>query len=40
MTEAYGRMTTERVFAEGQVLKAADHVKQGMVEHQNGRDPL
>ncbi|XP_075640413.1 uncharacterized protein LOC142612182 [Castanea sativa] len=28
MTEAYGKMTKERVFAEGQlVLKAADHVK-------------
>ena len=31
MTEAYGRMTKERVFAEGQLmLKAADHVRQGM----------
>ena len=32
MTEAYSRMTKERVFAKGQlVLKAADHVKRGMV---------
>ena len=31
MTEAYGRMTKERVFAEGQlVLKVADYVKRGM----------
>ena len=31
MTEAYSKMTRERVFAEGQlVLKAADHVRQGM----------
>ena len=28
MTEAYGRMTKERVFVEGQlVLKVADHVR-------------
>ena len=33
MTEAYGRMTRERVFAEEQlVLKAVDHVKRGMAE--------
>ena len=32
MTEAYGRMTKERVFAEGQlVLKVADYVRRGMV---------
>ena len=31
MTEAYGRMTKERVFAEGQlVLKVADYVRRGM----------
>ena len=31
MTEAYGRMTKERVFAEGQlVLKVANHVRRGM----------
>ena len=31
MTEAYGRMTKERVFMEGQlVLKVADYVKRGM----------
>ena len=31
MTEAYGRMTKERVFAEGQlVLKTADHIRRGM----------
>ena len=31
MTEAYGRMTKERVFTEGQlVLKAADHVRRGI----------
>ena len=31
MTKAYGRMTKERVFAEGQlVLKVADYVRQGM----------
>ena len=31
MTEAYDRMTKERVFAEGQlVLKVADHVRRGM----------
>ena len=31
MTEAYDRMTKERMFAEGQfVLKAADHVRRGM----------
>lgn len=31
MTEAYGRMTKERVFAEGQlVLKVADYVKRGV----------
>ena len=31
MTEAYGRMTKERVFTEGQlVLKVADYVKRGM----------
>ena len=33
MTEAYGRMTKERVFVEGQlVLKVADYVRQGMAE--------
>ena len=32
MMEAYGQMTKERVFVEGQlVLKTADHVRQGMV---------
>ena len=32
MTEAYSRMTKERVFAEGQlVLKATDHVRRDMV---------
>ena len=32
MTKAYGRMTKERVFAEGQlVLKVADYVRRGMV---------
>ena len=32
MTEAYGRMTKERVFAERQlVLKVADYVRRGMV---------
>ena len=32
MTEAYGRMTKERVFAEGQlVLKVADYVRRGLV---------
>ena len=32
MTEAYGRMTKERIFAEGQlVLKVADFVRRGMV---------
>ena len=32
MTEAYGRMTKERVFAEGQlVLKVADYIRRGMV---------
>ena len=31
MTKAYGRMTKERVFAEGQlVLKVADYVRQGL----------
>ena len=31
MTEAYGRMTKERVFVEGQlVLKVADDVRRGM----------
>ena len=31
MTEAYGRMTKERVFAEGQlVLKEADYVRRDM----------
>ena len=31
ITEAYGRMTKERVFAEGQlVLKVADYVRRGM----------
>ena len=31
MTEAYGRMTRDRVFAEGQlVLKVVDYVKRGM----------
>ena len=31
MTEAYGRMTKERVFAEGQlVLKVADYVRRGL----------
>ena len=31
MTEAYGRMTKERVFAEGQlVLRVVDYVKRGM----------
>ena len=45
MTEAYSRMTKERLFTEGQlVLKAADHVRRGMVGpskfHQNRRDPL
>ena len=31
MTEAYGRMTNERVFAEGQlVLKVADYVRRGL----------
>ena len=30
--EAYGRMTKERVFIEGQLmLKAVDHVRRGMV---------
>ena len=33
MTDAYGRMTKERVFAEGQLmLKATEHVRRGMVE--------
>ena len=32
MIEAYGRMTKERVFKEGQLmLKVADYVRQGMV---------
>ena len=32
MTEAYGRMTKERVFVEGQfVLKVVDYVRQGLV---------
>ena len=32
MTEAYGRMITERMFTERQlVLRIADHVRQGMV---------
>ena len=31
MTEAYGRMTKERVFAKGQLmLKVADYVRRGM----------
>ena len=31
MTEAYGRMTKEKVFAEGQlVLKVADYVRRGI----------
>ena len=31
MNEAYGKMTRERVFSKGQlVLKAVDHIKQGM----------
>ena len=31
MTEAYGRMTKERVFVEGQlVLKVADYVRRGL----------
>ena len=31
MIEAYGRMTKERVFTEGQlILKVADYVRQGM----------
>ena len=31
MTEAYSRMTKEKVFAEGQlVLKVADYVRRGM----------
>ena len=31
MTEAYGKMTKEKVFAEGQlVLKVADYVRRGM----------
>ena len=31
MTEAYGKMTKERVFAEGQlVLKVADYVRQDL----------
>ena len=31
MTEAYGRMTKERVFAEGKlVLRVVDYVKRGM----------
>ena len=31
MTEAYGRMTKERVFVEGQLeLKVADYVRRGM----------
>ena len=31
MTEAYGKMTRERVFSKGQlVLKAVDHVRQSM----------
>ena len=32
MTKAYGRITKEKVFAEGQlVLEVADYVRQGMV---------
>ena len=32
MTEAYGRMTKERVFMKGQlVLKVADYVRRGLV---------
>ena len=32
MTEAYGRMTKERVFTEGQlVLKVADYARRGMI---------
>ena len=31
MTEAYGRMTREKVFSKGQLmLKAVDHVRRGM----------
>ena len=31
MTKAYGRMTKERVFTEGQlVLKVADYIRRGM----------
>ena len=41
MTEAYGRMTKERVFVEGQlVLKVADYVRRGPLvireAHQSG----
>ena len=33
MTKAYGRMTKERVFAEGHVLlKTADHDRRGMAK--------
>ena len=33
MTEAYGRMTKERVFAEEQlVLKVADYVRRGLAK--------
>ena len=33
MTEAYDRMTKERVFAEGElVLRVADYVRRGMAE--------
>ena len=45
MTEAYGRMSREKVFSERQlVLKATNHVRRDMAGlskcHQNGRDPL
>ena len=42
MTEVYGRMTKERVFAEGQlVLKVADEVWQNNLSlHLSGKDPL
>ena len=45
MTEAYGRMTKERVFTEGQlVLKVADYVGEAWQDHLSlhwsGKDPL
>ena len=45
MTEAYDRMTKERVFTEGQlVLKVADYIRRGMQDrpslHLSGKDPL